>query len=197
MSIDHDSLGECLHGADLVLADPPWRYGRDAKSNGWRSSARRHYKGVTVEELCDMNVGDYCGQDAILLMWAPSSKLPEALHIMKQWSFDFRCVFQTWIKTCRDGRPRMGLGYYSRSSVEFLLLGVRGKIKRLVSPTAHDVLGVIFAARTRHSEKPRDAMLRVNTRFSPCRKRVELFCRGEPEPGWVGWGDEARPLDVQ
>jgi N6-adenosine-specific RNA methylase IME4 len=193
---DHDSLRDCLHGAQLIMCDCPWRYDRDANSNGWHGSARRHYKGMGIGDLLAMDVGRYCADDCILLMWATSRHLPEALAIMKSWQFQYKTVFQTWIKTTKKGTPCMGLGRYSRSSSEFLLLGIKGKVQKLLSPTANDVLGVIFAPRTKHSQKPDQAILRINTRFAPCRKRVELFCRGQAPSGWLGWGDEMEDSDV-
>ena len=189
MSIDHDSLRQCLRDAELIVCDPPWRYGRNAASNGWRSSARRFYAALTEEELCSMRVGDHCADDAILLLWTVSSKIPAAIRIMESWSFSFRCVWQTWVKVGQNGKPVLGLGKYSRSSTEFLLLGIKNKVGRLLSPHANDVSGIIFGRRTGHSKKPPEALERIERRFTPC-KRVELFCRGQPAPGWVGFGDQ-------
>jgi N6-adenosine-specific RNA methylase IME4 len=188
MTIDYDSLRECLHNAELIVCDPPWRYGRDASTNGWRSSARRFYAALTEEELCSMRVGDYCANDAVLLMWSTAKHIPSALAIMNAWGFDYRTIFQVWCKTTNAGQPLFGLGLYSRSSTEYLLLGIKGKVKRLLSPTARDVSGKIFARRGRHSAKPIEAFERINHRFT-ARKKVELFARDQTS-GWLCWGDQ-------
>lgn len=190
-TIDHESLRECLQGANLILCDPPWRFGRDASSNGFQknASARCHYAALKVDELIAMGIGEYCADDCILLLWSTSQHLPQALQIIHGWGFKYRCIFQTWVKVGKNGKPSTGLGLYSRSSTEFLLLGIRGRVSRLLSPIAKDVSGVIFAPRTRHSEKPAEARLRIEKRFRPCRRKVELFAR-QRAPGWISWGDQ-------
>ncbi len=78
---------------------------------------------------------------------------------------------------------RMGMGVYIRHCTEFILFSVRGK-----APTARkDALGVVFAPRGKHSEKPQEAYDLIDS-LSPS-PRLELFAR-RPRPGYQVWGDE-------
>ena len=196
------ALAVALSNANLVYCDPPWRYGRDAKSNGWHGSARRHYKAMTQQQLCDMSVGDHVAKNCVALVWATSSKMGEAIAILAAWGFEYKGVFLTWIKTDKatNTKPVMGLGKYTRSSTEFLLFGIKGKVQTGQLLTgATSASGLLFHPRAEHSMKPNATYTRIAEVFGGpgVRKRVELFARAANPPpeaeaeGWVAWGDEA------
>ena len=108
-----------------------------------------------------------------------AAKIPDAIAVMRAWGFSYRTVFLTWIKTTQKGAPALGLGRYTRSSTEFLLLGIRGRVSQLLSG-ATDASGIVQTPRTRHSAKPSEAVERIDYVFSgpaAC-KKVELFARG-------------------
>lgn len=189
-TIEIEALVDTIKGADLIYADPPWDYGRIASSNGFGGSCRKHYPRMTTEALKRMPIKDFVATDCVCLLWATGKHMPDALEILRSWGFQYRSVFQTWVKTNRRGTPKMALGLYSRSSTEYLLLGIRGKIKPLLSD-ARDVSGIIMEETTRHSRKPETARERIDRRFSPCTKRVELFSRATSlDYPWSGWGNE-------
>ena len=119
----------------------------------------------------------------------------EAHQIAESWGFSPKGVIP-WIKLKRDWRTnlpyregplesvvRMGMGKYVRWCAEFILFCVRGKLPAL----RHDVLGVLFAERLRHSEKPNELYELVEKVSPP--PRLELFARSR-KLGYVGWGDE-------
>jgi N6-adenosine-specific RNA methylase IME4 len=191
------SLSTALADTQIVLCDPPWRYGRDAKSNGWTGSARKHYPAMTKAQLCDMEVGRHTADDGVVLMWAVGSKLGEAVSIIEAWGYSYKGVLLTWIKTDKKTgkRPVMGLGRYTRSSTEFLLFGTKGKVQNAQIVTgATTVSGLLFHARGRHSAKPKETYDRIEQVFGGAgtTKRVELFARpsNPPPSGWCGWGNE-------
>lgn len=192
------SVADALAGANLVLCDPPWRYGRDAASNGWHGSARRHYRAMTQNELCALNVGRHAAKDAVVLMWATSAKLGEAIAIIEAWGFTFKGVFLTWIKTDAAAmKPVMGLGRYTRSSTEFLLFGTKGHVQNaglLTGATAAS--GLLFHPRGQHSAKPAETYNRVAEVFGGpgVERRVEMFARASnpPPQGWDVWGDQSQ-----
>jgi N6-adenosine-specific RNA methylase IME4 len=100
-------------------------------------------------------------------------------------------VLFTWLKTGGDGF-RLGLGRYTRSASEFLLLGRRGRgLPRL----ARDVEQVIAAPIRGHSVKPPEALERLERLFGrpeDAGPYLELFARGRRR-GWHAWGDEVGP----
>ena len=48
--------------------------------------------------------------------------------LMSSWGFKYLNILSIWKKVTKHGEPRLGLGYYTRNSYEFLLIGIKGKI---------------------------------------------------------------------
>lgn len=174
----------------VIYADPPWSYANwtDAK-NGAACSA---YDTMSNEDICSLPVADLAADDCVLLMWGTWPKLVEGLEVIKRWGFEFvTCAF-VWNKVNRDGTPYMGLGFYTRSGSEFVLLGKRGSVPVAVKD--------VFQVQTepmdgKHSQKPAIFIERID-RLWPEGKRIELFARRR-WPGWDAWGnqvEDAMPL---
>ena len=53
---------------------------------------------------------------------------------MRFWGFKYIPVFVMWRKINNDGKVRKGMGFYSRSAYEFLLLGSLGTTMPLCKP---------------------------------------------------------------
>src|SRR6516162_3814700 len=79
--------------------------------------------------------------------------------------------------------PGPVLGLTTRKNCEFVVLGRRGKPKRL----AADVLETIVAPIREHSPKPEEVYARIE-RFC-AGPRLDLFGRCQ-RPGWTVYGDE-------
>ena len=77
-----------------------------------------------------------------------------------------------------------GMGYWTRSNVEFCILATRGKPKR-VSAGVHQV---IMTRIEEHSKKPHEARVRIEKLMGDV-PRIELFARQKSE-GWDVWGNE-------
>ncbi len=56
----------------VLYVDPPWDY------LGFLGTP---YPTMKTQEICDMKVGDICTEDAVVLMWAPSSMVGDALEV--------------------------------------------------------------------------------------------------------------------
>ena len=78
--------------------------------------------------------------------------------------------------------PQMGMGYWTRSNAEFVLLATRGKPKRLHA----NVSQIVIEPRRQHSRKP-DLYGRIERLVAG--PYVELFAR-QTRPGWDCWGDQ-------
>jgi N6-adenosine-specific RNA methylase IME4 len=92
----------------------------------------------------------------------------------------------TWIKTYKSGRVVSGLGFYTRTCTEPVILGIRGSMPRAKGAT--NVSQLIQAPRGRHSEKPPEIYEKIEELY-PEGPYLELFARRRRE-GWDGWGNE-------
>lgn len=84
------------------------------------------------------------------------------------------------------------MGFYTRQSAEFVLLGFRGRggrqaRERLKGRPA--VFNIIQEDSREHSRKP-DQVRALIDQMWPEGSRIELFARQSGIPGWDSWGNE-------
>jgi N6-adenosine-specific RNA methylase IME4 len=149
----------------IVYADPPWSYDDKALSRG---GAERHYRTMSLEDICALPVGGIAADDCLLFMWGAWPKLYESGKVIE--SFD-----SFW-----------GMGRWTRANTEFCLLAVKGKPKR-ESAAVHQL---IYAPVSEHPRKPDEARERI-IKLAGDLPRVELFAR-RAAPGWDLWGNEVK-----
>jgi N6-adenosine-specific RNA methylase IME4 len=168
----------------VIYADPPWSWAAWSKKGEGRS-ALNHYSTLSLPEIKALPVADLAAEDSVLLLWAINSMLPQALEVMHAWSFTFKTVAFTWAKQTSTGRTwHMGCGYWTRQNTEQVLLGTRGKPKRL----ARDVRQLLVAPVREHSRKPDGIRSDIEALLPG--PYVECFAR-ESFPGWdVAYSDE-------
>jgi MT-A70 len=87
-----------------------------------------------------------------------------------------------WRKVTRNGKVRMGCGFWARTMHEPVLLGTVGKPPKFTLPSCFDGIA------REHSRKP-DEFYRMITERTPDLRRADLFAR-EKREGWDAWGDE-------
>lgn len=171
---DLDGLVDAGYRFSTILADPPWRYSNRAS----RGAAANHYKTMTVEAVCHEPVERLAADNAHLHLWTTNAFLEPAFAVMRAWGFEYKsCLL--WIK------PTIGMGNYYRVSHEFLLLGVRGRLKF----RCNDIRSWVMARRTIHSRKP-FVFRELVERVSPG-PYLELYGR-EEQPGteWTVFGNQ-------
>jgi N6-adenosine-specific RNA methylase IME4 len=145
----------------------------------------RHYDTMTVEQIRSLPIGDYAADDAICLMWITAPLLDRCGEILRAWGFRYKTLFQNWIKLNKDGTPFMGMGYYSRSNAEFLLLATRGKgLQR----KCKGISQILEAPRREHSRKPDEIYERIEQLWDG--PYCEIFARATPRLGWTFIGDQ-------
>ena len=110
--------------------------------------------------------------------------MPEAFEVVKAWGFNYRTMAFLWLKL----NPLAiglysGLGSWSNSNAEFVLLAKRGAPKRLNK----NVKQLLFTPRREHSRKPDEMYDRIE-RLSEG-PYIELFARRKRK-GWDCWGNE-------
>lgn len=174
-----------------IVADPPWRYGNTST----RGAAEDHYKTLSIEELCDLDVDgqtvdERAADQSHLYLWATAGHLPEAFNVMEAWGFTYK-TYIVWVK------PQMGMGNYFRISTELVLFGVKGGLRT----SDRGLMNYFEARRSKHSAKPEKFVTDIVLKASPgpylelfarCRRDSELACNcTRCEYGWTVWGDQS------
>lgn len=176
---------------DIVYADPPWWYYGSGEKMG---AAGKEYQLMQTEEICKIPVPEICNNPSALFLWATSSKLPDALQVMKAWGFEFRGIAYVWVKTAKDGRPLAGIGVrptFTKPTTELVLVGSTNKRGRPFPLLTEAQSQVLHTPRGAHSQKPEAIRERIVELLGD-RPRIELFARSVA-PGWHGWGLEYPP----
>ena len=182
-------------GYHLIVVDPPWKYNR---TRG-KGTTRNHYETMSAAELQALPVEALAAPDCALLLWTTGPMYPEALKLIDAWGFQYKNPMFVWVKTTKADRPMLGLGSYTRSCVEFVLLATRGKI--LQYKESSSVSQLLWAQRREHSRKPEEFYDRLAEFFGenfhqPQRMRkIELFAR-ERRVGWYCWGNETSKFNA-
>lgn len=95
-----------------ILADPPWDINQRRKTNF--HSAENHYKLKPLDCIKAEPVADLCEENSHLYLWRPNGLLPQALEVIREWGFTYRCDLVWW-------KPGLGLGNYIRTVHETCL----------------------------------------------------------------------------
>ena len=162
----------------VVYADPPWRYEHSMTDN---RKIENQYPTMTLEEICNLPVGDIATPDAVLLLWTTSPKLAESMDVIESWGFVYRtCII--WDK------ERIGMGYYARQQHELLLIASRGSIP-VPEPENRPNSVIRIKRDNEHSMKPHE-FYELIERMYPEYDRIELFARNKRD-GWSAWGNQA------
>jgi N6-adenosine-specific RNA methylase IME4 len=165
----------------IIYADPPWNY----SDQGCQGTMANHYKGMKIDDICKILVGDVADKDCVLFLWATYPMLSEALKVIKAWGFQYKSIAFQWIKlNKKNGKPFYGLGRWTRGNTEPCLIATKGKPKRISA----SVFQIIQQPLTRHSEKPQEARDKIIKLMGDL-PRIELFARQKTE-GWDVWGNE-------
>lgn len=177
---------------DVVLSDCPWRY-RDKATAGKRGVEFK-YKTMSERDLKLLPVQSIASDNSICFMWVTNPMLPVGLRVMKSWGFDFVTVAFVWVKTNKKSTDTVfwGMGNWSRSGTECVLLGVRGKPKRK-SKSVHQV---VFSPVREHSRKPDEVREKIEELMGPDVSKIELFAT-EIAEGWESIGYEIDGRDIR
>lgn len=175
----------------IIYADPPWSYGDKRTGTGKNNpngagGAEKHYRTLSPDQLKLLPVGYLTDENAMLFMWATSPQLPVAIEVMASWGFKYKTVAFVWVKMKNDmSEPRGdGIGSYTLSNAEYVLVGTKGKYWRN-DATARQIL---LHPKLAHSEKPEEIRKRI-VKLAGDVSRIELFGRQKVE-GWDVWGNE-------
>lgn len=169
----------------IIYADPPWR---NPKSGSKARNNEKHYPSMSTEEICDLPVRDISEENAMLFLWACFPCLPDALKVIESWGFEYYGLAFDWCKIGKNGKPKIGCGYYTRQNNEICLIGVKPGLKNRIKPKTKNVSCCILQPTREHSRKPdctRDYIVAICGDLP----RIELFARRRTG-GWDAWGNE-------
>jgi N6-adenosine-specific RNA methylase IME4 len=174
-------LDSVVEKSPLIYADPPWRYEHTMSES---RAIENQYPTMALEEIKALPLAKKTTDDAVLLMWATSPKLAEAMSVIESWGFTYR-TSMVWVK------DKIGMGYYARQRHELLLIATKGSPPTPHPSDRHD--SVVTVASTGHSVKPLEFYTIIEDMYPAWRGLwLELFCRC-PRDGWVSWGNQAAP----
>jgi N6-adenosine-specific RNA methylase IME4 len=174
-------------GADVVLLDPPFRFGCWSTAGEGRSPQRQYQQSMTPEQIAALPIKRIAGPDCWVVSWIPLPHVRAVPRLFDDWGVKLSGPGLTWIKTNHDGSIFKGTGFAFRANAEIAWLG------RIGAPKRHDrgVSSVIVAPRGRHSAKPFAQYSRIERLAGPDKVFVELFARNSGPPAhWHAAGDE-------
>lgn len=173
----------------VIYADPPWTY-QDTANAGHRGVAWK-YPVMTDEDIYSLPVQTLAAPDCALFLWGTWPKLREALQTIECWGFTYKTMAFDWVKLNPKARtPFWGMGRWTRSNTEYVLLAVRGKPTR-ANAGVHSLVQAPIGA---HSAKPDEVRARILQLMGDV-PRIELFARAR-STGWDAWGPHAGLTDV-
>jgi N6-adenosine-specific RNA methylase IME4 len=175
-----------------VLLDPPQRFSTYDKAMAVTArGTREHYKTMSAEDIAALPIRELVRKDALMLCWATAPLLPTMIKVIEGWGFTYKTLGFIWAKVTKDGRPFMGMGYWTRAGAEVCVLATCGSPKRV----SRSVRQLIVEPRREHSRKPSrlhvDIERLVGATGGPF---LELFAR-DIRPGWAQWGDQLGLFD--
>ena len=158
---------------EIIVIDPPWKYGTDYDSGGRRVASP--YPEMDQSEL--MKIILPASSDCILYLWTTHKFIFDANELLKYWGFDYRNIL-VWDK------DKIGMGNLYRMQCEFCLVGIKGKPKFDNNNKHID----IFREKGReHSRKPEQFYTMVNELCIG--RKLDYFSR-EKRSGWENHGIE-------
>src|SRR5271168_725205 len=92
---DIDPAAELLHFAgqhrfSTILADPPWRFTNRTGKMAPEHRRLTRYDTMSVAEISQLPVPEIVTETAHLYLWVPNAMLPEGLHVLRAWGFEYK-----------------------------------------------------------------------------------------------------------
>jgi len=180
----------------IIYADPPWLYGKFSNTEGSRlynydpKFKITPYDGMKLKDIVALPVKSIAEKDSVLCLWVTMPMLKEVIDakLMEAWGFSYKVVLFTWVKLNRNkGGYFTGLGGYTRSNAELVLVGTRGKGIKVKNRKISQIIASPF---TSHSKKPDSVRVKIVKLFGDL-PRIELFARTQIH-NWDTWGNDQK-----
>lgn len=167
----------------VILVDPPWSFKSYSGPTLPHRTEDKPYEVMSLDALKAMPVVGLAKRDCCLFLWTFGAHMEQAMEVGRAWGFVYKTKAFEWIKTTKDGNPKMGMGYWTRQESESVLLFTRGSPQVL----DHGVRSTIWAPTKGHSRKPDESFVRIAKLTTG--PYAELFAT-KYRFGWDGWGDD-------
>ena len=174
----------------VIYADPPWAYLWGGGKDGGHFAPEKHYKTMSTDEICAINVKSLRDKNCALFLWTTMPTLPAGVRVIEAWGFRYKTCAFAWVKTKKDGTPLSGMGSYTKANIEVCLLGMRGHIKAVDKTVPQ----IVMHPRLGHSVKPPEVRDRIVRLFGNT-NRIELFAR-QRASGWDAAGFGIDGIDI-
>jgi N6-adenosine-specific RNA methylase IME4 len=172
----------------VIVADPAWSF-TTYSAKGEEKSPSKHYKTMSIKDICDLPVKEVAAKDAILFLWVYQPLLPQAFEVMNAWGFDYKSIGFVWRKLTKHGKEHMSTGYYTRAGMEMVLIARRGNPPRVLDRGVRQV----FSSPVReHSRKPDEVYDFIERLYDG--PYLEMFARTGYRKDWTKVGDEVGKL---
>jgi len=174
----------------IIYADPPWHFNDRADTRGVECK----YSTLQTKDICELPVNKITDEDCVLFLWVVFPMLQEGLDVIKAWGFAYKTLGFAWCKKFSTGNWFLGMGNWTRSNLEVVLIAVKGKPKRIDA----GINQIIDTIPKKHSQKPNMVRERI-LKLCGDLPRIELFARTKIH-GWDVWGNdpklELEPLEA-
>ncbi len=152
----------------ILLCDFPWEY----RNSGVQGSlidrqGREKYASMSVSEIIEQT--RIPSTALIMLCWATMPLVCDAVTVMQHLGFAYRGWYCVWFKTTVHGKRAFGMGKYTASNIEVVMLGTRGAIPK---PMPFEMRAL---ARS-HSQKP-DEFKEIVLKKYPGERPLEYHAR--------------------
>lgn len=179
----------------VVMVDPPWKYKKAYEAIGTKLDGLAPYPTADIEALAALPVRKIMDTNAVLMIWTTSPMLFTCKRLFDAWRVKYSTVFMVWQKRQKDGvSPVKNVGWWTRSSVEFLLCGTVGSGWSKWKTSRSLKQEWPLRRQAAHSQKPQEIIDAVRD-FLDVPNRIELFARtdvGTPDrKNWSFWGLES------
>lgn len=86
---------------DCVIADPPYEFADKLTMSSVKRGSESNYDVLTFYDLIGLKIKDLVADNAVLILWVPSSQLQLGLSLVEAWGFRQTQTF-IWVKTKQE-----------------------------------------------------------------------------------------------
>jgi len=204
----------------VICSDPPYMFSDRLTMSETKRGAASIYSTLSIEDLKVLPVKDIAEDDAVLLLWCPSSLIEDGLEVMKAWGFR-QTQTHIWVKTKKFHLQDLLKSIVKWSKSDNKLVSIDDLLRRFVLEDVlafgmgrlfrqtHELVligvrgkvyshlvnksqrSVHFFPATKHSVKP-DSLQDMLEKMFPGEEhhKIELFARRD-KTGWTCVGNES------